>query len=93
MAANKVAGLPPQAPPSFDNNSLKSKKYREAMEEFNKINQAMAAITEAENKIKREQMRELQNNQENINTSSNIVHSDQSKVPAAMRTSIMFGVC
>ena len=59
------------------------------MEEYKKINETLAAIAEAENKIKREQLRELQNI--SIEEEKNITHADQSKVPAAMRTSILFG--
>ncbi len=59
------------------------------MEEYKKINETLAAIAEAENKIKREQLRELQNI--NLQEEKNIPHSDQSKLPAAMRTSILFG--
>ncbi len=59
------------------------------MEEYKKINETLAAITEAENKIKREQLRELQNI--SMHEEKNISHADQSKVPAAMRTSILFG--
>ena len=78
------ASLPP-APPSHD---PKSRKQKDAIDEYNRINQQLKAIMEAESKIKQEQLVVKQN--ANANAQVNAYH-DQSRVPAAMRTSLQFG--
>ena len=82
--------LPPQPP----NGNTKSRKYKEALEEYNRINETVAAINAAEAKLKKEMAMDATNRQQNqiaSNNNSNAFH-DQSRVPAAMRTSINFGV-
>ena len=73
---------------------FKTKNKKEALEEYKKISETVAAITAAENKIKRQQaMNESirqQDQQKLFDAVPNAYH-DQSKVPPAMRTSIMFG--
>jgi hypothetical protein len=81
--------LPPQPP----NGNTKSKKYKEALEEYNRINETVAAINAAEAKLKKEMAMEATQRQQNpITQSNNNAFHDQSRVPAAMRTSINFGV-
>lgn len=82
-----------------------SKKYGEILDEYKKIKSTIEAITEAENKIKQEQYDEVIRLKPDLirnlppqppppPTSQHAIsfYQDQSKVPAAMRTSIMFGV-
>ena len=83
----------PQPPPLPPNGNSKSKKYKEALEEYNRINETMAAINAAEAKLKKEMAMESQRAQQlNIQMNNNNAFHDQSRVPAAMRTSINFGV-
>lgn len=94
-----MARLPPQP---------KSKKVKNVLDEYNQIRSSIEAITAAENKIKQEQLLEQleqQLNKEKLQHQasqpppqaailpSSKSYYDQSRVPAAMRTSLMFGVC
>ena len=85
-----VTHLPPQ--------QAKTKKYQQSLEEYKQINETLAQIVAAENRIKQEQIEELRlqvNNQQAnapVSQSNMNFYNEQSKVPAAMRTSIMFGV-
>ncbi len=85
-------------PVNYTNNTnAKTQKYRDSLEEYRAINDTLAQIIEAENKIKAEQIEILKSQLVNqptdtpINTNSSVIES-QKMVPAAMRTSIMFGV-
>ena len=65
------------------------------MDEYKAINDTLAKIVEAENRIKAEQIENLKlqlqsEHQHHIPNSGG--GSEQKMVPAAMRTSIMFGV-
>jgi hypothetical protein len=68
----------------------KSNKSKKAIDEYNKIKETLAAIAEAEKQIKQEQQGMERAQQLNSNF-LNQKHQDQSKLPAAMRTSIKFG--
>ena len=71
------------------------KGYKDALNEYNKIKMTIDAITKAENKIKREYLEEAIQNQSSNEGSGQLAsvrHTDQTQVPAAMRTSLMFGV-
>ena len=71
-----------------------TKNKQEALEEYKKISETVAAITAAENKIKKQQAANEkirhQDQQKLYDPAPNVYH-DQSKVPPAMRTSILFG--
>ncbi len=78
--------------------AAKTQKYRDSLEEYKAINDTLAKIIEAENKIKAEQIESLklqlidqQSNTPAMSHTSNNTEP-QKMVPAAMRTSIMFGV-
>ncbi|CAF0907856.1 unnamed protein product [Brachionus calyciflorus] len=64
------------------------KTHPDPFEEFNKIKEQIEAITATENKIKNEQI--LSSVNQRTEEKQTVFH-DQIKVPAAMRTSIMFG--
>jgi hypothetical protein len=93
-----VSRLPPQVP--IDKKS--KNKQREMLDEYNQIKQQLEAIRTAEEKIKQEQLLEQleqTNRQQQLpptpaaaSKTANSKYHDQSKVPAAMRTSLMFGV-
>lgn len=77
------------------------KDYKEVLDEYKKIKSTIDAITQAENEIKKEQYKEMilkkNANQKETSTrdyqpSNPSSYIDQSRLPAAMRTSIMFGV-
>ena len=69
------------------------KGYKDALNEYNKIKMTIDAITKAENKIKRECLEEaIQSSNEGSGQLASVRHTDQTQVPAAMRTSLMFGV-
>ena len=86
---NENSFLPPQPPPQGNS---KSRKYKEALDEYNRINQTVAAINAAESKLKREMALDVQRQQTINPAQNNSSYHDQSRVPAAMRTSINFGV-
>jgi hypothetical protein len=77
------------------NQNTKTQKYQESLEEYKRINDTLAQIVAAENKIKQEQIELLKmqvaQQQQQQQPNQNIINNDQSKVPAAMRTSVMFG--
>ena len=80
------------------NRHQKSERLKDNLQEYKRINDTLAKIIEAENKIKQEQIEALrlqvleQQAKPTQNTfTSNM--SDQKMVPAAMRTSVVFGVC
>lgn len=92
---------PPQPPPPAKRKDThkrpppvpKDKDYREVLDEYNKIKSTIEAITQAENKIKHEQYEEdIKQREQNSYHQNNSFRTDQSRLPAAMRTSIMFGV-
>ena len=90
-----------------NSNLSKTSKYNENLEEYKRINDTLARIVEAENKIKAEQIealkqqvieqQQVENQQQQQHQlvhqeSVQIANNDQKMVPAAMRTSLMFGV-
>lgn len=86
---------------SFSSNrNQKSERAKENLAEYKRINDTLAKIVEAENKIKQEQIEALRlqvleqqaKSAQNTNTSNFQNMSDQKMIPAAMRTSVVFGV-
>lgn len=98
---NIQSPVPAEQQHSYNSNrNQKSERAKENLAEYKRINDTLAKIIEAENKIKQEQIEALrlqvleQQQQQakpiqNNNTSN---MSDQKMVPAAMRTSVVFGV-
>lgn len=80
-----MASLPPQ--PYLPNNIKSNKNTQDTIDEYNRIKQQIEAITATEAKIKSEQFAQAPPPAQN-----NSSFVDQSKVPAAMRTSLLFGV-
>lgn len=108
-----VSHLPPTKEKNSNipnNKNPKGQKYKESLEEYKKINDTLAQIIAAENKIKQDQIEVLrsqvnqQQRQEaqpkvfqpqtpaDNNNNQSLMSNEQKMVPAAMRTSIMFGV-
>lgn len=105
-----VSHLPPtkdKNPNTPNTKNPKGHKYKESLEEYKKINDTLAQIIAAENKIKQDQIEILraqvnQQRQEvqqvasiqqpSLDHNQSAMSNEQKMVPAAMRTSIMFGV-
>ena len=99
-------GAGPRGPPPESRTAVNKtgRKYVDKLKEYKEINDQLEAIAEAERRLKQEQQLQLHqlgetrrplNASLNFNQSEAVapaVYHDQSKVPAAMRTSLMFGV-